>query len=152
MRNGLALALALLAACDYDPAGRCATSAECPIGQVCGGGVCAPPGAGAPNAAPTAAADAYAVPADGLLAVPKELGLLANDADPDGDVLAAERVGTAETAHGVVYVEPSGAFRYLLTDAGYVGADAFVYRAGDGREPPLFSAPTPVTLTVLPPP
>jgi hypothetical protein len=142
MRN-LALALLLVAACEYDPRGRCTTSAECPAGQLCGGGVCAPPGAAAPNEAPYAAADAYAVPADGFLECPAASGVLANDVDPDGDPLEAERVAT--TAHGSVFLEPSGAFRYLLTEAGYTGNDVFTYRASDGG---LRSGVTEVTLTI----
>jgi hypothetical protein len=145
MRTGLALALLLLAACDQDPLGRCTTSAECPTGQLCGGGVCARPGGGEPNASPVALADAYAVPATGLLECPLETGLLANDADPDGDALAAERVGPRETGHGVVFVDPSGAFKYVLTDQGYAGNDVFLYRASDGV---LWSEPTAVTLTI----
>lgn len=146
MRNALALAL-LLAACQYDPRGRCDSSAECPKGQLCGGGVCAPPGAGPPNAAPLATADAYAVPAGGIFDCPEATGVLVNDADPDGDPLEAERV--ARTAHGWVSLEPSGAFRYLLTDEGYTGDDVFTYRASDGA---LRSAVTTVTLTIGAPP
>jgi Big-like domain-containing protein len=149
MRTALALALLVLAACDYDPAGRCDTSADCPAGQACGGGVCAPPAAAPPNEAPTAGADAYDVPAAGLFECAAAGGVLANDADPDGDPLVAERVGASATAHGLAFLEPSGAFRYLLTDSGYAGTDAFSYRASDGA---LRSSPATVTLTILPPP
>jgi hypothetical protein len=147
MRNALALALLLLAACQYDPRGSCDSSAECPKGQLCGGGVCAPPGAGPSNAAPLAVADAYPVPAGGLLDCPEATGVLANDTDADGGPLEAERV--EETAHGRVYLEPNGAFRYLLTEEGYTGTDVFTYRASDGA---LRSAVTPVTLTIGAPP
>jgi hypothetical protein len=143
MRNALALALLVLAACDYDPRGRCTASAECPVGQLCAGGVCAPPDAGPPNHAPSADADAYEVPPDGILDCLAAKGVLANDADPDGDPLEAERVATA--AHGLVFLEPSGAFKYYRTDGGYAGADAFTYRASDGA---LRSAVTTVTLTI----
>lgn len=148
MRNALALALLLLAACQYDPRGACDSSAECPKGQLCAGGVCAPPGAGPPNAAPLAVADRYEVPAGGILFdCPAATGVLANDADPDRDPLEAERVEA--TAHGRVYLEPNGAFRYLLTDEGYTGTDVFTYRASDGA---LRSDVTPVTLTIGAPP
>ncbi len=147
MRNALALALLLLAACQYDPRGSCDGSADCPKGQLCAGGVCAPPGAGSPNAAPLAAADAYPVPAGGFLDCPEAAGVLANDVDADDDLLEAERVEA--TAHGRVYLEPNGAFRYLLTEEGYTGTDVFTYRASDGA---LRSDVTAVTLTIGAPP
>jgi hypothetical protein len=147
MRSALALVLLVLAACDYDPRGRCTTSAECPLGQLCGGGVCAPPDAGPPNQAPSADADAYDVAPDGVLDCDAASGVLANDEDPDGDPLEAERVGTA--AHGLVFLEPSGAFRYHRTEAGYAGTDFFTYRASDGA---LRSAVTTVTLRIAAPP
>jgi hypothetical protein len=145
MRTALALAaVAVLAACDYDPRGRCTTSAECPAGQLCGGGVCAAPGAAPPNAAPSAAPDAYAVPAGVPFECPAATGVLANDVDPDGDPLQAERV--AVPAHGVAYLEPDGGFRYVPA-TGYVGTDTFSYRASDGA---LRSAAATVTLTIGP--
>lgn len=145
MRNAaIAALLVLLAACDYDPQGRCEVSAECPRGQLCSGGVCTVPPPAPPNDAPVAVEDAYAVVAGQSFECPAALGLLANDWDPDDDALAAERVGSARTANGWAYVEPTGAFRYLPDD-GYSGVDAFTYRASDGALP---SAVTTVTLTV----
>lgn len=147
MRLALATLVLLLAtACDYDPRGRCESARECLAGQVCSGGVCAAPAPAPANHAPSAGPDAYAVPSTGelLCAAPC---LLANDTDPDGDPLAAERV--SPPAHGLAFVEPNGSLRYVLTESGYSGADAFEYRVTDGALP---SAPVTVTLTVAAPP
>jgi hypothetical protein len=132
-RASAALVLLLAAGCDYDPRGRCESARECLDGQLCSGGVCASPGPSPANHAPSAGPDAFVVPASGelLCAAPC---LLANDVDPDGDPLVAEPVVTPP-AHGVAFVEPSGAFRYLRTEAGYAGADSFQYRASDGALP-----------------
>lgn len=92
-------------------------------------------------------ADAYLVPAGGILDCPEATGVLANDTDADGGPLEAERVEA--TAHGRVYLEPNGAFRYLLTEEGYTGTDVFTYRASDGA---LRSVVTTVTLTIGAPP
>lgn len=148
MRTALAALLFLLAACDYDPAGRCEVSAECPRGQVCSGGVCALPAPAPPNDAPVAVEDAYAVVEDQPFECPAALGLLANDWDPDDDALVAERVDlVAPAVAGVVYVEPDGAFRFVPFQ-GFTGVASFTYRASDGRLP---SAVTTVTLTVTAP-
>lgn len=143
----LAAALPLvlvLAGCDYDPAGRCATSQDCFPGQACVAGLCAPESTPPPNQPPSAAADAYTATAGAILDVAAASGLLANDADPDGDALQAERM--APPAHGVVFVAPDGAFSYNPY-AGFTGSDTFTYRASDGS---LRSDVTTVTLTVGP--
>jgi hypothetical protein len=74
--------------------------------------------------------------------------VLQNDSDVDGDALTAVR--TAGPAHGVVTLAPDGGFAYTPA-SGYLGPDAFSYRASDG------SADSPqrvVSLTVVavPPP
>jgi hypothetical protein len=140
MRSALALVLLVLAACDYDPRGRCTTSAECPLGQLCGGGVCAPPDPGPPNQAPVASPDVCTVAAGGIV----ECTVLANDVDPDGDALVAE-VAT-RPGYGDLLSSEQG-FVYVPY-AGYTGADSFTYRASDGD---LRSAPATVALTVTPP-
>lgn len=143
----LALTLALAAAaagCDYDPGGRCETSRDCFPGQICAAGLCAAEGEPPPNQPPTAAADSYAAAPGLVLDVAAPAGLLANDADPDGDPLQAERV--APPAHGVVFVAPDGAFSYQPY-SGFTGSDGFSYRASDGS---LRSEVTTVTLTVGP--
>jgi bacillopeptidase F len=100
--------------------------------------------AAAANRAPVASADAYAATAGVALAVGAP-GVLANDADPDGDPLAA--VPVAGPSHGSLALRADGSFVYTPA-AGYSGADAFSYAASDG---PLLSAPATVTLTVVAP-
>jgi hypothetical protein len=141
----LAVLLVLLAGCDYDPRGRCASASECPRGQLCAGGVCAVPAPAPPNDPPVAVADAYAVEAGQPFECAADEGLLANDWDPDDDPLVADRVDPASS--GLVFVEPSGAFRYVPVE-GFTGTATFTYRASDGALP---SAVTTVTLTVAPP-
>ncbi len=139
-----AAALLLAAACDYAPGGRCASSADCAAGEVCASGICAPGTPPPSNQAPAAAPDAYAGAADAILEVPKSSGVLLNDADPDGDPIAAERV--ARPSYGIVYLAPDGSFVYVPY-SGFIGSDAFTYRASDGA---LRSEIVTVTLTVGP--
>ena len=80
------------------------------------------------NGAPVATADTWSVARNGTLVVAAG-GVLANDIDPDGDVLAATLVGGP--AHGTLTIGPDGSFTYT-PDPGFVGADAFTYAAGDG--------------------
>jgi large repetitive protein len=92
------------------------------------------------NAAPSPASDAYAVAHDRPLAPAG--GVLANDADPDGDAVTA--VLEAGPSHGTLTLHPDGSFLYTPA-AGYVGTDAFTYRASDGL---AASDPATVSLTV----
>jgi hypothetical protein len=138
------LALALLAACDYDPRGRCASQQDCLAGQVCSGGLCAAEGAPPVEHVPVAAPDAYQVAAGANLQVPAASGVLANDSDPDGDPLVAEKV--ADPSYGVAYLSPDGAVVYVPA-LGFTGTDSFTYRASDGA---LRSDVTTVTVTVVP--
>ena len=73
-----------------------------------------------PNRAPTAAADPYATDENSRLTVDAPDGVLANDADPDGDPLAARRVrgparGTLASfsAEGAFKYRPAAAFDSL---------------------------------------
>ncbi|MFO0800203.1 MAG: Ig-like domain-containing protein [Gemmataceae bacterium] len=72
--------------------------------------------------------------------------VLANDSDPDGDVLAAGFV--VGGAHGTVTVAADGSFTYT-PDAGFHGTDTFTYRVSDGQ---LISGLVQVTVTVSNPP
>ena len=98
------------------------------------------------NDPPTANADAFQGLVNRTLNVPAP-GVLRNDADVDGDSLTAQKV--SNPAHGTVVLAADGAFSYTPT-SGYVGPDAFSYRASDGS---ANSATRIVTLTVtaLPP-
>jgi Bacterial Ig domain len=139
--------LALLAACDYEPRGRCSSQQDCLAGQVCTGGVCAAQGPVGPLPhAPVAAADAYQVTAGAILDVPAASGVLANDSDPDGDALTAEKDPQGGPSYGVAYLAPDGSLVYVPA-LGFTGTDAFTYRASDGV---LRSDVTAVTVTVVP--
>ncbi|MCE5334113.1 MAG: tandem-95 repeat protein [Desulfobacteraceae bacterium] len=78
--------------------------------------------------APAAANDSYAVDEDVILtaAVP---GVMANDADVDGDTLTAALVGGP--AHGMLVFNSDGSFSYDPDD-NYFGPDGFTYRLSDG--------------------
>jgi hypothetical protein len=80
------------------------------------------------NDPPTAIADSFQALKSTTLNIGAP-GILANDADVDGDLLTAVKV--SNPVHGVVVLAADGSFSYTPT-AGYVGADAFSYRASDG--------------------
>jgi hypothetical protein len=94
------------------------------------------------NDPPTAAGESYTT-AFGTTLVRNAPGVLANDADIDGDALSA--VLASGPSHGTLTLGSDGGFSYTPA-AGYSGADAFSYRARDpsGAE----SAPATVGLTV----
>ncbi|MFP4393953.1 MAG: Ig-like domain-containing protein [Anaerolineales bacterium] len=81
------------------------------------------------NRAPVAVADAYETPEDTPLVVAAP-GVLANDEDADDDTLTA--ILEQAPAHGTVQLSADGSFVYIPT-ADFHGADAFTYRADDGR-------------------
>lgn len=93
------------------------------------------------NATPSATDDDHVVAQDTELVVAAP-GVLANDADPDGDGLTARLV--TDPAHGSVTLAADGSFRYQ-PDAGFVGVDSFTYVADDGG---TTSATATVTITV----
>jgi len=93
------------------------------------------------NDAPTASPDSFIVLVDRTLNV-NAPGVLANDGDIDGDSLGA--TGMTSPAHGVVTLAANGGFSYTPA-TGFVGVDAFSYRATDGT---AFSATRAVTLNV----
>jgi Tol biopolymer transport system component len=80
--------------------------------------------------APIANPDEYGVAPDGTLVVTPDRGVLANDADADGDWLTARLVDDA--GHGTLQLQPDGSFTYVPS-AGFTGTDGFLYRAGDGQ-------------------
>ena len=79
---------------------------------------------------PTANDDSCEVQADGLCQVPAP-GVLANDVDPEGKPLTAEKVTDPE--HGLLTLNADGSFEYQ-GDPGYHGPDSFTYRAHDGSQ------------------
>jgi hypothetical protein len=96
------------------------------------------------NRPPVASPDAYDVTPDQESWIPRDLGVLANDSDPDGDVLQAEISLTTQPQHGTVTLNPNGSF-YYLPNPGYLGSDSFTYVLNDGTNE---AAPTTVTLHV----
>src|SRR5262249_49998485 len=88
--------------------------------------------------------DAYTVLAGSrLLAGATAPAPLANDTDADGDALSATLV--AGPGHGVLVLQADGSFAYK-PDAGFLGADSFTYRPGDGV---TLGAATTVTVDVI---
>jgi len=81
------------------------------------------------NDMPRALDNSYSVAHNASLTVAVADGVLANDSDVDGDVLAAEVVSAP--SHGQLVLNPDGSFSYT-PDAGYSGADSFIYAATDG--------------------
>ena len=96
------------------------------------------------NHPPVAYGDAYAARAGVTLSVAAP-GVLANDADPDGDPLAAALA--SGPAHGTLALRADGSFAYTAS-AAFAGTDTFTYAASDGR---LLSGPVTVTLAVAAP-
>lgn len=76
---------------------------------------------------PPAAIDDYAATGH---EEPVVVAVLANDSDPDGDVLTVQAVGAA--ARGTVILNGDGTVTYT-PDAAFAGLDAFSYTAGDGN-------------------
>ena len=98
------------------------------------------------NDAPTAVADSFIALAGRTLNVGAP-GVLSNDSDVDGDSLSATKM--TNPAHGIVTLAADGAFSYT-PQQGYVGPDAFSYRATDGAA----NSPTRVVtlnVTAIPP-
>jgi large repetitive protein len=81
------------------------------------------------NDPPVAVDDAYDTPEDTplVIAVP---GVLGNDTDVDGDVLAANLV--AGPVHGLLQLSANGSLTYT-PQADFHGPDTFTYRAYDGQ-------------------
>lgn len=81
-----------------------------------------------PDSPPIAGDDAYATTKNTPLVVPIE-GVLTNDTDPDGDAISA--VLASAPASGALALGGDGSFTYSPV-AGFVGVDAFTYRATGG--------------------
>ncbi|SDG17401.1 Ig-like domain-containing protein [Pelagibacterium luteolum] len=78
------------------------------------------------NDAPVATGDSVSVNEDGAVAI----AVLANDSDPDGDVLTVTGVGTP--AHGLAIINSNGTITYT-PNANYHGPDSFTYTISDGK-------------------
>ncbi|MGH2417853.1 MAG: Ig-like domain-containing protein, partial [Candidatus Limnocylindria bacterium] len=97
------------------------------------------------NVVPVAAPDAYAGAWGTTLTIAAP-GILANDADADGDALVAQLVGGG--IGGLLELDPSGGFRYT-PGGGFSGTATFNYRVSDGL---AWSALTSVAMTIAPAP
>jgi VCBS repeat-containing protein len=96
------------------------------------------------NDPPVAAADSYSTDEDTPLVVSAAEGVLANDSDPEGDLLTAALV--SGPANGFLTLNADGSFSYT-PNANFNGTDSFVYQASDGL---LMGEATTVALTVNP--
>ena len=93
--------------------------------------------------APLAADDAHQVDEDTPLVVAAS-GVLANDTDPDNDLLSAHLV--TGPCHGSLTLNADGSFTYQPA-ANYSGPDSFTYKVFDGHE---YSNVASVVITVQP--
>ncbi len=82
------------------------------------------------NGPPTAQNDTYAATEDVALVVMASTGVLANDADAEGDPMTAALVDGP--ANGTLTLNPNGSFTYTPA-ADFSGTDTFTYRASDGN-------------------
>ncbi len=90
-----------------------------------------------PNTAPVTADDQYSVAANGTLVVAAAGGVLANDADPEGDALhicdeprMQNHAPMLTPRNGTVVMNEDGSFSYT-PNAGFVGVDKFDYCIDD---------------------
>jgi len=95
------------------------------------------------NDAPVAVNDTFIATEDTTLTV-TALGVLQNDVDDDGDILAASLV--VPPLHGTLTLFADGGFEYAAYP-NYSGPDQFIYRATDGE---LTSNDAVVNITVAP--
>ncbi len=96
-----------------------------------------------PSGLPVAVDDAYSVVEDGTLTVDAASGVLANDSDPENDLLRASVV--SGPSNGTLDLGFDGGFTYTPA-ADFAGTDGFTYVADDGVND---SAPATVTLEVV---
>jgi VCBS repeat-containing protein len=116
------------------------------------------------NTPPVGVPDFYPMPGNGFLSVGALNGVLANDNDPDGDVITA--VLLSAPAHGQLTLNSNGSFVYTRF-TNYSGDDSFTYQASDGiafssstlvrlgdatpvANNDIYTTPTNQTLTVIP--
>lgn len=95
---------------------------------------------------PLPADDLYYVDEDDVLNVSAALGLISNDSDDGGVIVAATVLEPPE--HGAVSLEADGSFRYVPT-ANFFGDDRFTYRIIDNHDE---TAEASVIVRVLPSP
>ncbi|RAI97710.1 gliding motility-associated-like protein [Chitinophaga skermanii] len=79
--------------------------------------------------------------------IPVSGNVLANDSDPDGNVLTATQ--TSNVKHGVIAFNADGSYTYTPS-AGYVGNDTMTYRVCDNGVPSLCSDASLIITVVAP--
>lgn len=95
------------------------------------------------NLPPVANGDSYSTPVNTALTMSAN-GVLANDADANGNTLKA--LVSATATKGTLVLNTNGGFTYTPTN-NYIGLDSFTYRASDGSST---SAVATVSLTITP--
>ena len=93
------------------------------------------------NRPPNPVADTYTTAKDTPLEVPSTTGVLANDSDPDGNVLSVLQYGSPN--RGSVLLYSDGSFSYTPNE-GVTGTDSFGYRVVDG-----IAVSSPVTVSII---
>ncbi len=99
------------------------------------------------NRNPVAVAESYTTAENTALVVPAP-GVLGNDSDPDGDALTVFGPLAVTATNGTLSLALDGSFTYT-PNPGFIGSDAFVYRAYDGS---TTSNSVSVTIEVVPVP
>ncbi|WP_166419768.1 Ig-like domain-containing protein [Pseudoalteromonas sp. Z1A8] len=82
------------------------------------------------NSPPTASNDNYSLSEDTTLAISANLGLLANDTDPNDDNFIIDDTYLVSPIHGQLLLATNGSFSYI-PDANYYGIDEFQYQVID---------------------
>lgn len=101
------------------------------------------------NDAPIAATEQYVFAAGVTNSVPRVLGILQNDIDPDGDTIAIVSGSVGLPSSGTLTLNDDGSFDYTPND-GFTGVDSFTYQITDNNsEQALTSAETTVQLNVI---
>ncbi len=115
---------------------------------------------GSPSLCATATANITVNPVnDSPLANPDQVGtsedlpligasLLANDSDPDGDVLSMSTIPVVAPTNGLLTLNANGTYTYT-PNANFNGTDSFVYQACDNGNPSLCDTAL-VTITIVP--
>ncbi len=83
------------------------------------------------NNAPVATNDTYTFTVSTPQTIPVNLGVLANDSDPNNDPLVASLVDSVG-ASGSLALNPNGSFVYTPPSTAFSGVETFTYKVNDG--------------------
>lgn len=101
----------------------------------------------APNTVPDAWDDSYGMVQGSTLTVDAASGILANDTDPDGDLLTVGYVYNYDAAE--LTVNADGSFSFTPA-AGFIGVATFNYNADDGHQHWSYSRTVSITVEAAP--